>query len=657
LDNGSSPIEWKLINFDDSNWNSGFAELGYGDNDEKTIISFGNSASQKYITSYFRKKISIPDLSVYSEYELDLKRDDGAIVYINGIEVIRSNMPEGLIQPSTLALESASDDGKEFYKFKINKTYLKTGENIIAVELHQNSASSSDLSFDMSLTGVSTNPSIVEYFLSGGITETSAKISVKTSANATVKCLISTKNDLSNPITSEEMSLSSSNGFTGQFNINALIANQQYYYGFEVNQSVDKSPNMIGQFRTFLSKQPYSFHFALASCANTSSSSPVFDSISKSKPLFYLNTGDLFYGDIAENNISLYREAFKKVFTSSTQSILYKSTAFVYTWDDHDYGPNNSDGSSVSKPAALANYKNQIPSYPLSNSDAIYHSFIVGRVKFIVSDLRSQKQPTLGKLMGDTQLSWFKNEVLDAQNKDLMIAWVSSIPYISDGGNDASDNWAAFTSERTEIADFFKENKIKNIFILSGDAHMLAIDNGLNSDYSSMKNGTKIPVFQAAALDRGGSYKGGPYSQGAFQGGGQYGIVEVIDNGGDNLCIKFRGRSITLKNDVINYQFCKNSSITASHQQNMAHNFDRLNISATSINLSDELEISYLNTDQVKTNIEIIDLNGKILISELMTCDKASCKKIISKKTLQSGVYHILIKNEIECISRKLVVE
>jgi hypothetical protein len=75
--------------------------------------------------------------------------------------------------------------------------------------------------------------------------------------------------------------------------------------------------------------------------------------------------------------------------------------------------------------------------------------------------------------------------------------------------------------------------------MLSGDAHMVAIDDGTNSGYG----GAGFPVFQAAALDRPGGVKGGPYSEGTFPGAGQFGTLDVTDTGGDVITLTMTGRT------------------------------------------------------------------------------------------------------------------
>ncbi|MES2645580.1 MAG: metallophosphoesterase [Bacteroidota bacterium] len=152
LDNGSDQgTAWRGTGFSDAAWVSGNAQLGYGDGDESTVISFGANSSAKYTTSYFRKVISISSPALYLNFTLNIKRDDGAVVYVNGVEVYRSNMPTGTVTYTTLATAAASDDGNTIQTASIASSFFANGNNTIAVEMHQNAGSSTDLSFDLEL--------------------------------------------------------------------------------------------------------------------------------------------------------------------------------------------------------------------------------------------------------------------------------------------------------------------------------------------------------------------------------------------------------------------------------------------------------------------------------------------------------------------------
>jgi len=156
LDDGSDlgESDWQAYSFGDSGWSTGAAELGYGDGDEATVVSYGPAAETKYITTYFRKTFTVNDPSVYKCLKLRLLRDDGAIVYINGIEVERTNMPDDPITYETLAPRAVTgSEENTFFVTLLDPSVLNTGEsNVIAVEIHQVLKPSSDISFDLELT-------------------------------------------------------------------------------------------------------------------------------------------------------------------------------------------------------------------------------------------------------------------------------------------------------------------------------------------------------------------------------------------------------------------------------------------------------------------------------------------------------------------------
>ena len=157
LDNGTNQgTAWRSKNFDDSTWSSGPSELGYGSDGEGsgTRLSFGPSSSSKYPTTYFRTNVEVPDPSMFFNFLLRLKYDDGVAVYINGQEVIRQNLSSNA-SFSTFASSTVSDESG-WKEFTLPKTSLSPGTNVIAAEIHQGSGSSSDIRFDMFLRGETT---------------------------------------------------------------------------------------------------------------------------------------------------------------------------------------------------------------------------------------------------------------------------------------------------------------------------------------------------------------------------------------------------------------------------------------------------------------------------------------------------------------------
>ena len=157
LDNGSDQgTAWIAPGFDDSSWSSGPAQLGYGDGDENTVVSFGGVNNAKYTTTYFRHTFNVPNAVGYTVLRLRVQRDDGVIVYLNGNEVFRSNLIGDPVRFDTFA-QNASDDGRTLLDGSANPAFLVSGDNVLAVEIHQDSLGSSDISFDLEMIGSTDN--------------------------------------------------------------------------------------------------------------------------------------------------------------------------------------------------------------------------------------------------------------------------------------------------------------------------------------------------------------------------------------------------------------------------------------------------------------------------------------------------------------------
>lgn len=154
LDGGTIPnSDWMQQQYDDTSWKQGAAQLGYGDGDETTVVEYGGTSSNKSITTYFRKKFTVSDLQLTGQFFIHLLKDDGAVVYMNGQEIFRSNMPAGPVDANTEAETAIAGEAEDvFTTYPVDQEFFHTGENVVAVELHQRNGSSSDISFDMQIS-------------------------------------------------------------------------------------------------------------------------------------------------------------------------------------------------------------------------------------------------------------------------------------------------------------------------------------------------------------------------------------------------------------------------------------------------------------------------------------------------------------------------
>jgi hypothetical protein len=331
------------------------------------------------------------------------------------------------------------------------------------------------------------------------------------------------------------------------FPLSGLAPSTRYHYRVVVGGTEDTSKQ--GAFRTLpIAGRPQSFTFAIGSCQATGSNTPIFGHIQATNPLFWLQAGDIHYRDIAVDDINAFREAYNDLHVQSWQAALFRSTAIVHMWDDHDgAGGNDTDGTRPGWPAVRAAYRESVPHHvlPAGPGGAIYHSFVVGRVRFIVSDLRSERSPksqtdnASKTMMGATQKQWFKDELAAAVATQQFVAWVSTIPWIA-ARRAGDDSWAGYDTERQEIAAYIQSLGIAGqMFVLTGDMHATAIDSGVNNSWGG------FPLFNAGPVNATTYSKGGPYTHGPFLGGSweeQFGTVAVTDNGGSSIEVVFSGR-------------------------------------------------------------------------------------------------------------------
>ena len=282
-----------------------------------------------------------------------------------------------------------------------------------------------------------------------------------------------------------------------------------------------------------------SLTLAFGGCARSGSNGAVFDTIRELDPDLYVMLGDLHYRNIDENDPGRFASAYDEVHDSPAQSALYRDVPIAYVWDDHDFGANDSDSTSPSRPAAWQSYRDFVPHYELANptTGSINQAFSIGRVRVVMLDTRTHRLASEGTLLGEEQLDWLLAEMLDARDTHALTVIVSPTVWI--GPVEAgADHWGGYAGERDRVGAFLADHTIDNVVLVGGDAHMVALDDGSNSGYGGDDG---FPVLQVAALDRRGSVKGGPHSGGEFPGGGHFGVMEVTDDGGDTIEVELTG--------------------------------------------------------------------------------------------------------------------
>ena len=157
FDQGTDPgAAWPTIGYSDSGWSNGVAEFGYGDapgRPERTTVSFGLDANNKHPATYFRKTFTVANPGSYASLILNALVDDHFIVYLNGVEVFRDMTNVAPVTYLTVGGGAIAHDGSVYVSTNLPTSALIAGVNIVAVEVHQDTITSSDISFDLMLWG------------------------------------------------------------------------------------------------------------------------------------------------------------------------------------------------------------------------------------------------------------------------------------------------------------------------------------------------------------------------------------------------------------------------------------------------------------------------------------------------------------------------
>lgn len=467
LDNGvDQGTAWKEPSFDESAWQTGRGKLGYSDG-AVTVLSYGPDPNNKFTTYYFRKKFSVPAVSALADtLVLNLLRDDGALVYINGQEVVRSNMPAGPVAYPTFSSAVVSDqDELTYFEYHIPRAVLINGTNTIAVEIHQCNSSSSDLGFDLELKELRVPAILLRGPYLQVATPTGIHIRWRTDQPTPSRVRYGTAPGTL-PGVQDDPALVTEHEIVLQ----GLSARTKYWYSigsFEQPLQGDADnyfttlplPGAKGLVRIGV----------LGDCGNNSAN----QFMARDELQHYLggNTMDAwillgdnayYYGSDEEYQaefFNIYKDRFLK------QSPLYPAPG------NHDYAYDNPDAQNNH---AVPYYRvfsmpvrGEAGGYPSGNP--AYYSFDVGNIHFLSLDSYGKEDnstrlyDTLGK-----QVQWIKNDLEANRNKDWIVAYWHHPPFTM--GSHNSDTEGDLAAIRTNFIRILERYGVD--LVLCGHSHV-----------------------------------------------------------------------------------------------------------------------------------------------------------------------------------------
>ncbi len=492
-------LDWNDVSYDDSSWSTGNAHLGYGDDDEVTLIN------DNTLAAYVRHSFNVADPSVYGSLNLNLTFDDGAVVYLNGVEVWRINMPGGTISYGTFSSSVGTENGTSSI---IISDALITGTNVLAVEIHQASSSSSDISFDFKLSGNiagQVNVNRGPYLQKG--TPTSMVVRWRTlTATETVIDYGTSLGNLNQNVSDLTPKVEHEVEITG------LSANTIYYYQVsnsatvlipEANDVFFKTHPITG------SSQPFTF-WALGDAGTANNNQRAVRDAYYNYIGTNVTDGILFLGDNAYNDgtDSEYQLA---VFENMYEDKLKNSVAWscLGNHDGHSADSNTQTGPYYD----IFTFPTAGESGGMASGTEAYYSFDYGNVHFIVLDSYDTDRS-----VGSAMYNWAQSDIQNT-TQEWIIAFWHHPPYTK--GSHDSDYPSSGTGSDRRLSQM-RENFLPMLegngvdLVLSGHSHSYERSYLLNGHYGTSGTFDSVTNTVGTNGDGDGKIDGtGAYAKGA----------------------------------------------------------------------------------------------------------------------------------------------
>lgn len=482
-DDGSNQgTAWQGTTFNDATWSTGVSQFGYGDGDEATIVNACGtvvqfpSCSNKYITTYFRKTINVPSTASYTAYTINFRRDDAIIVYFNGNEVYRNGLPAGTITHTTIAPSACADDGNTTFSVLLSPTVITTGTNVIAVEIHQNGGSSSDVSFEFNLVGNTSYviPTIVKGpYLQVG-TQSSMVVRWETNVATDSKVMYGT-----NAASLSSVASNSVSSVTHTVQLSGLTPYTKYYYNIGSSTLITQGDTNNYFLTSPIPGTPGKYRFwMVGDCGNASSNQVNCKNQYKIYNGNAITNGMLLSGD---NAYSSGTDAeFNAEFFGIYQNDVLKNMPLWPAPGNHDYNNGASTATTVPYFNHFTTPKNGEAGGVASNNPA-YYSYDYGNIHFISLD--SYGTTGASQKMYDTtgaQVIWLKAD-LAANNKKWTIVYWHHPPYTM--GSHNSDTEGDLVSIRQNFIRILERNKVD--MIITGHSHDYERSKLMNGHYGN----------------------------------------------------------------------------------------------------------------------------------------------------------------------------
>jgi len=252
--------------------------------------------------------------------------------------------------------------------------------------------------------------------------------------------------------------------------LNGLSSDTRYQYVVSIDGKSD--PNRKGSFKTApIEGKSTAFRLAITSCMKIGKPQGSWGLLLAENPDLHITVGDTHYADTTDPTVQLrHHVAYRR---EKEFANVLRNVPIYAIWDDHDYGPNNSDGTAKGKEFSLAGWKQAWANPKLGTADTpgAFFKFSRGDVDFFVVDSRYHRSPNEDqddekkRMLGDAQFEWLINGLKNSKARFKMIISGSTLHHSK------VDGWRIYTFSRHRLFDAIKENEISGAMYVSGDVH------------------------------------------------------------------------------------------------------------------------------------------------------------------------------------------
>jgi alkaline phosphatase D len=246
-------------------------------------------------------------------------------------------------------------------------------------------------------------------------------------------------------------------------------------YRYQVSVDGKSDPAWKGSFKTAPAEgDPTAFKLAITSCMRNGKNGNrqgSWDLLLAERPDIHITVGDTHYADTTDPTVQLeHHVTYRRV---KEFAKVLRNVPIYAIWDDHDYGPNNSDGTADGKEHSLAGWKQAWPNPVSGTTDTpgAFFKFSHGDVDFFVVDGRYHRSPNelpdddKKRMLGDAQFEWLLEGLKNSKARFKIIASGSTLHHSE------VDGWRIYTFSRHRLFDAIKENRISGVMYVSGDMH------------------------------------------------------------------------------------------------------------------------------------------------------------------------------------------